>query len=139
LLRPDRSREIRRFSRVARQRFDDAQLLLNGERNTGAVYLAGYVVECGLKALLLSAVSASECIEVLDSFRGNDGHNLDSLKAKYLKRQPASFPKAILGHLTLINNWTTSLRYMPANESPNEARRFLASTEVILRWIEGRI
>jgi len=41
---------------VAKQRFDDALLLLEMGRTTAAVYLAGYSVECMLKALILSAV-----------------------------------------------------------------------------------
>jgi hypothetical protein len=38
--------EARRYYRAAVQRFDDAQLLLEQSRTTGAVYLAGYTVEC---------------------------------------------------------------------------------------------
>jgi hypothetical protein len=44
----------RRFDRAAIQRFDDAQFLLSGSRTNAAVYLAGYSVECMMKALILS-------------------------------------------------------------------------------------
>ena len=43
--------EARLYYRAAKQRFDDAQLLLGAGRTTAAIYLAGYTVECFLKAL----------------------------------------------------------------------------------------
>jgi HEPN domain-containing protein len=138
-MRPNRSKEIRRFFKVAMQRYEDAQLLLEGDRNTAANYLAGYAVECGLKALLLSAVTANECLEVVESFRGSEGHNLDVLKARYRRRSQSIFPKAISGDLAYVNLWSTSLRYEPSNASSREAKRFLTSTEAILGWIKGRL
>jgi hypothetical protein len=138
-IRPNKSREVQRFRRVALQRYEDAQLLYRGERNTGAIYLAGYAVECSLKALLLSSMTASECPAAIDSFRGLDGHNLEMLKARYTKRSQVNFPKAITGYFVYVNNWTTSLRYDPSNASPREAKLFLSSTEQIIDRMEGRI
>ncbi len=40
------SRNALLFYRAAFQRFDDARFLLDAERRTVAVYLAGYSVEC---------------------------------------------------------------------------------------------
>jgi HEPN domain-containing protein len=53
------SRGARLFYRAALHRYDDAALLLEAGRTTGAVYLAGYTVECMLKALVLAGVPAS--------------------------------------------------------------------------------
>jgi HEPN domain-containing protein len=39
---------------LARQRLEDARVLLEEGRYSGAYYLAGYVVECGLKACISS-------------------------------------------------------------------------------------
>ncbi len=52
-----RAAEARRYYRAAKQRYEDAQMLLEAGRTTGAVYLAGYAVECILKALLLANVT----------------------------------------------------------------------------------
>ncbi len=50
----------RPFYRAGKQRFEDARLLLDkAERTTGAIYLAGYGVECLLKALVLSVIPAA--------------------------------------------------------------------------------
>jgi len=62
--------EARLFYRAS-QRFDEAQVLLEAVRTTGAVYLAGYGIECILKALILSVFPqarptlSSELFEVI--------------------------------------------------------------------------
>ncbi len=137
---PSKPPEVNKFLRVAIQRFSDAQTLFRGGRNTAAIYLAGYAVECGLKALLLSTVTTRKGVPaILESFRGSGGHNLGTLKARYLKRSRTDFSKSVAGQLVYVNSWTTSLRYEPSNASLREARRFLDSTQEIITWIQGRI
>ena len=75
--------EARRFFRAAKQRFDDAQWLLEAERMTGAVYLAGYTVECFLKALVLAGVAPAVRGHILSEFRGSRAHNIEWLGALY--------------------------------------------------------
>ena len=60
----------RLFHRAGKQRFDEAQLLLEAGRTTGAVYLAGYTVECFLKALILAGVAKELRQELLGELRG---------------------------------------------------------------------
>ena len=48
-----RDKDAKRFYRAAGQRLDDAAYLLDGARTTACVYLAGYCVECMLKALIV--------------------------------------------------------------------------------------
>ena len=63
--------EARLYYRAAKQRFDDSQLLLKWDRTTGAVYLAGYTVECFMKALVLANVVPDLRQQLLGEFRGN--------------------------------------------------------------------
>jgi HEPN domain-containing protein len=49
----DREKQIRLFERIAEQRLAAAELLLEHQFYLDAVYLAGYTVECSLKALIL--------------------------------------------------------------------------------------
>lgn len=49
-----RDKDARRFYRAARERWDDAEFLADADRTTGAVYMAGYCVECVLKALIVA-------------------------------------------------------------------------------------
>lgn len=44
------------FQKMADDRILDAQTLLDGQRWSAAYYLAGYAVECGLKACILANV-----------------------------------------------------------------------------------
>jgi HEPN domain-containing protein len=132
-----KSQEIRRFLRVAIQRFDDASFLSEqGQRHTAAVYLAGYTIECSLKVLLLSCIPERQCQGVMESFRGKEGHSFEALKAKYTRKSGKVFPPAISKALSFVGHWTTDLRYEPGDISPDEAEKFLRSAEVILGWIK---
>ena len=62
--------EARLFYRCAFERYEDAEVLLRAEHTTGGVYMAGYGVECILKALVLSALAPAARSEMLKSFRG---------------------------------------------------------------------
>jgi HEPN domain-containing protein len=65
----------RHFYRAAKQRFDDALLLLEMGRTTAAIYVAGYSVECLRKALMLAVVPRGQAEEVLSMFRGAPAHD----------------------------------------------------------------
>jgi len=70
-------REPRRFYRVAYQRLEEAETLNEAGYSRGAVYLAGYTVECILKALILAAVPESQHDDVSAEFRGSRAHSFD--------------------------------------------------------------
>ena len=131
-------RQARPFYRSARQRLEDAQFLLEAERTTGAVYLAGYSVECMLKALVLSVAPAGERDEVLASFRGARAHDYDWLKARYFERGGAPFPRAVAKAFSLVNTWTTELRYMAGALRRGDAESFLKAAQEIMAWADGR-
>lgn len=54
------SSDARLFYRCAYLRFEEAQVLMRAGYTTGAVYLAGYSVECMLKAMAPRPLPASE-------------------------------------------------------------------------------
>src|SRR5437762_13412001 len=74
--------ETRRFYRVAHQRFEDAEILFENNRTTGAMYLAGYAVECALKTLLLANIPPSQHSKLLRSFSGKIGPDYESLQGQ---------------------------------------------------------
>jgi hypothetical protein len=89
------SKNVRLFQRVARQRFEDAWLLYSElGKDLSAVYLAGYGIECILKALILSAVPRERELDILRRFRGSWGHDLDRLRQWYVDEGGASVPRA---------------------------------------------
>lgn len=131
--------EARRFYRCAGRRFDEAGVLHENGYETGAVYLAGYGVECMLKAMILAATPRSEERAVLDSFRGKGGHCYDSLKGQYLEKRGASIPRQANRAFTLVQNWSTDLRCSPAEIDEREARGFLNAVKMIMDWADGRL
>jgi hypothetical protein len=129
---------------MAEERILDAEALINGGRWAGAYYVAGYAVECGLKACLLArmihtgwvfqeGVKAEKCrthdfdklIEIADLKGQLDG----SLAAS----------PAFSGNWDLVSQWKVSTRYEPKTEA--EARALYAAItdnpDGVLRWIRN--
>lgn len=132
------SNEAKAFYRCALMRCDDAAILLNAGQTTGAVYLAGYAVECVLKALLLSRVTAARRTEILATFRGSRAHDFEWLRSRYLMEGGARFPREITEALTLVGVWSTDLRYLPRNLKTHEAAPFIEAAKLIVNWVEER-
>ena len=135
-----KSKEARLFYQAAIQRFDDAQFLLEqGGRTTAAVYLAGYSVECILKALILSTATGKRRAEILASYRGQRAHSFDWLKEQYLRNLGPSFPRDIARCFRTVSSWSTDMRYKTGRLDPEESSAFLQAAETIIRWAEGRM
>ena len=134
-----RSKESRRFFRAASCRFEEAQFLIDkGHFTTGAVYLAGYAVECMLKALILSNEVPEQNKTTLATFKGQSGHSFEGLKEQ-LSRRKVFLPPEVSVELMELNWWTTSLRYDPSTIRLTDAEAFFKSTKSILHWAEGRL
>lgn len=134
-----RSRDARIFYRCAFQRLDDAQLLLKAHRTTGAVYLAGYSVECILKALVLSSVPLSGRSNILQGFRGHRAHDYEWLRALYRQNGGADPPREVRRSFTLVNRWSTDLRYSTEITKGRDAQSFLNAAMEVLVWADGRL
>lgn len=130
--------EARPFYQSAMQRFEDAQFLLAAGRTTGAVYLAGYSVECMLKALILSMASRKKRLQVLSLFRSSKAHDYDWLKRLYFKNGGAAFPSLISRGFAYVDPWSTDLRYKPGTIRQPDAEAFLTAVEQIIQWADGR-
>jgi hypothetical protein len=133
------SSDARLYYRCAFQRYEEAEVLFKADYTTGAVYLAGYGIECILKVLVLMAVSAGDRPDMLKSFRGSKAHEYEWRRSLYLTNGGARFPREITQHFTLVNDWSTDLRYTPRSVRADEAEAFLASAVVIIRWADGRL
>jgi HEPN domain-containing protein len=131
--------DARLFYRVATQRFLDAELLLDQQRTTGAVYLAGYSVECMLKAVVLAAVPAGERVHTLASFRGRRAHDYDWLRELYRDAGGSDFPKNVAKQFTIVNTWAIDLRYQAGTIQFKDAERFLEAARAIMAWADGRL
>jgi HEPN domain-containing protein len=131
--------EARVYYRAAKQRYEDAQLLLAGARRTGAVYLAGYTVECFMKAILLASVAGVLRKHLLGEFRGNRAHNIEWLGDLYRRHVGITIPAKIAQHLSRVASWSTDMRYATGILSQREADEFFESVHIISAWVEGRL
>lgn len=114
-------------------------MLERAGRTTGAIYLAGYGVECLLKALVLSVIPVSQQREVVAEFRGARGHNFDWLKTRYLENGGAQFPAEISKAFSLVNTWGAEWRYHSGTVSSKDAELFLLDAERIIMWADERL
>jgi HEPN domain-containing protein len=133
------SAHVRCFYRAAKQRFDDALLLLEMERTTTAIYLAGYSVECMLKALILSAVPQIQEEELLGRLRGARVHDYEQLLHLYAEKGGARMPSSVVPHFARVNSWLTDMRYAPGTIAMHEAKAFLDTAIEIMTWADGRL
>ena len=134
------SQNARLFYRCALQRFEEAKILRKADQlTTGAVYLAGYAVECMLKALILNGLTKTKQATTMKSFRGSKAHDFDWLREQYLLNGGARFPANIARSFTLVNDWSTDLRYIPKNLKTKDIDEFLKAAEEITLWISGRL
>jgi HEPN domain-containing protein len=131
-----RAVEAQRFYRAAKQRFDDSQLLLEMDRTTGAVYLAGYTVEGMLKALILESVSRPLRRELFVAFRGNRAHDMEWLGVVYRQRTGRTIPREVVPHLTRVAPWSTDLRYATGHTQHRDAELFFESLIAIDKWAD---
>lgn len=129
-----RSKDFRLYDRCATERLKDARKLLENDRATGAVYLAGYAVECILKALLLSAVPERRHDQVVETFRGRRGHDYEWLRNECIEQGGIHFSPKVNHGLFLVDAWSTDLRYSPGTEDTDGAREFLNATAMIVEW-----
>lgn len=134
----NRDKDIRLFQRVADQRLTAAGYLLE-HFPVDAVYLAGYAVECAMKALVLRWTPRREFDAMLDRLTqvGAKGHDFEYLKG-ILKEQRRGRTKtdreilaALASHLKAVASWSTDLRYQVGTLDPKEAEKFFEAAKAI--------
>jgi len=134
-----RDSDARDYYRSAFQWLDDARFLLRqAARPRASVYLAGYTVECMIKALILSSVPR-KMHESLMQEKTLFTHNLEILKALYRTKGGFPLPKSISKDLMEVGSWEPERRYRPGSVKYEEAERFLLAVERITAWADGRL
>ena len=133
------SKHARLFYRAAKERFEDAELILGLNRTTAAVYLAGYSVECMIKALILSSVPRSRENEILAMFRGGQAHDFRWLMRLYQQHGGIAVPRHLAEDFEEVADWSTAIRYSPATMQAHDAKDFLYSTTKMIKWADGRL
>jgi HEPN domain-containing protein len=102
------------FRRLAEKRINEAQALLDAGHASGAYYLAGYSVECALKASICQLFGAQELPDktTVDRSYSHDLSQLvkvAGLQGK-LDQQEAADPNFQI-NWTIVKDWTVASRY----------------------------
>jgi hypothetical protein len=131
--------EAQPFYRAALHRFEDAEFLLQGKPTTGAVYLAGYSVECMLKAMAVASTPRNQRRRLWKEFRGAKAHDFEWLKRQCSIYWKGGLPGSLARHFSRVNTWSTALRYDSTATKEAGARGFLTSAAEIMNWIDQRL
>jgi HEPN domain-containing protein len=127
------------FRRAAGQRLTAAEYLLRAELFLDAMYLAGYGVECALKALILARTPLKKrAVKCKEISTGNKGHDFEFLKAE-LKKAQCSLPPEILKLMGRVAEWTTDWRYKVGLGKHQPAKDFFDAASQIRGWVEERV
>jgi HEPN domain-containing protein len=134
------------WRQLAEDRVLDAQALFAAGRWSGAFYLIGYAVECGLKACVLARVGADPEVVYEDRKFSNDAwtHDIERLVViadiKAVRDADASANVALDANWQWVKDWSEEARY--AQKGQPEAQRLInAVTDLnngVMQWIRLR-
>jgi HEPN domain-containing protein len=128
----------RDFQRAAMQRYTTAEFLFRNGYNLDAMYLAGYAVECTLKALILEVTPDSERAETYGKIcAGSKMHYPENLSG-YLKDLGRPVPLELVKRFRR-SQWSVSLRYESGRRDTGETRGFLKTARAAYDWVEGEL
>jgi HEPN domain-containing protein len=131
----------RDFQTLANTRLAEAQLLHEAGFYDGAYYLAGYAVECALKACIARRTRMHDFPPTPNELRGIYTHRLlDLVKSADLAESLADRIRACRlfeGHWDIATQWSEESRYL--RWSTSDADRLLAAISDpqhgVLRWL----
>lgn len=134
------------FQALAQSRVTEADALLTANLWDGAYYLAGYAVECGLKACILKRVEHTGVIFEERKF-AEDCWTHDLAKLMKLaglesdRVKDASTNPSFQAAWETVCKWSEVARYRSGTDEPTARGLFNAITNTmfgVLRWIEAK-
>jgi HEPN domain-containing protein len=132
----------RDFRTLAELRAEEARVLLRSRRQLGAYYLAGYAVECALKACIAKQRKRFEFPPKRSIVERMYSHNLDSLldaadlKAQ-LEKEIAANPD-FAANWNTVKDWTSESRYETSGLNGKELYNAVTGPNGVLPWIRLR-
>jgi hypothetical protein len=129
---------------LAEDRVSDAKVLIDAGRWSGAYYLVGYAMECGLKACVLAFVERTGEI-----FRDKDfskrcfthkiGELLDVSGLKNYHNESLKINPIFAGYWGVAKDWSEATRYQQRSEADAKGLYEAITNEPdgVLRWIRA--
>ena len=128
----------RDFLRAAGQRLTTAEFLLENRYTLDAMYLAGYTVECALKALILYWTPDVDRMNTLKNITSGHLMHDPEILAGSLKDLRQPLPLRLVKRLRR-SGWSTALRYEVGRTDTGETRAFLKTAKAVYDWVEGQL
>ena len=133
---------------ASRQRLADAKVLLNASQWRGAMYMAGYAVECLLKTRLMHIYDCKNLRELEDLLRQRSilpanrtvfTHQLEDLLRLTPGYNRLMRNREMLPLFNKVNQWTPNWRYISKPTNRREATEFMTSIENFMRWVNNNL
>ena len=129
------------FQTLAKIRLDEAKVLLDNGKPDGAYYLAGYAVECALKACIAKRPKRHDFPVEPATLREYYTHNLEQLvKVADLKRLHEADLRsntALKANWAIVKDWDETGRYKQwtLTEAQDLFNAISAKLDGVLAWI----
>lgn len=130
--------------RLSRLRIREARVLLEAGEFPGAYYLAGYAVECALKACVARRFRLHDIPDrkvVSDVYTHDVARLLDLAGLRSAFQQEAAAHPALLANWEAVKDWTETARYEPDITEQNALKLYSACTarrDGFLSWLRRR-
>jgi HEPN domain-containing protein len=127
---------------LALERLSDAEALLNARKYSGAYYLAGYSIECALKACIARRVKRYDFpLKDAAKYYTHDLERLiDSADLRQKLKLEVKRSRPFADKWTLVKEWSEEARYQ--GHSRKEAQELLAAVAEarsgVLQWLRRR-
>jgi hypothetical protein len=132
----------RDFRTLAELRVEEARVLLRNRRQLGAYYLAGYAVECALKACIAKQRKKFDFPPKRRNIDRMYSHDLDILLdvsglEPQLKREIAANPD-FAANWNTVRDWNAESRYQTSGLNGKDLYNVVTGPNGVLPWIRLR-
>jgi HEPN domain-containing protein len=130
------------LQQLADDRLEDAKVLLDAGRYSAAYYLAGYAVECGLKACVAKQIREFDFPEkklVIDSYSHDLAKLLRLSGVSHLHEAELRAKAAFGTNWGIVKDWTEESRYDPAVPEKTARDMYAAISDPndgVLTWLK---
>jgi len=129
------------FKTLTRLRAKDARALVRSGNEQGAYYLAGYAVECALKACIASKTKRSEFPpspqEVRDNFYTHDlTMLLKTAGLEKLLEKDMTLNASLATNWNTVKGWDEQCRYRCSGLNGRDMEKAIRGANGVLRWIK---
>lgn len=141
---------VEELKKLANTRLKDAEILHDNKSHDGAIYLCGYAIELGLKALICKHLNPTESLSTShipstkDEFKivqSLTTHKLDDLLNLIPPENIKKVKTKYLEDWSIVQQWNTEMRYSPikGKRVKEEAENIIEATKRILNYLVRQI